>query len=485
MKRSFELLDGKSAKFWEIVLDGDSHTVRYGKLGSKGTAKTKSFADGSKAQKDADKLIASKTKKGYVEVAQDSDAAPAFDPVALAAELAKLDLDSSPEARQVFGDWLQSIGHPWGQLISLDHAGQHDERDALLVSTPSLLGELARRTKHVSLVWRQGFIDEATLTSGGNAKLLQQCMQGLFSLPVARYLRRLVLDGAPETFKTYRDWDSSHENMVRPFAPLVLRELGKVPKSLEELAFGAPPPRGASAYVGMPKLKTVSELLPELEVLEVQCSGDEELETFAFAKLRRLDMRLSNANEQALSALRECELPVLEQLSVWLGGEVHCILDDVYAPDEYDEDYDGLRYPDSYSGTDLDAMNVYSADSSIRAEVIREFCDASWPASLTRLGLQSAIFDEASLVALCQSKLVGRLTHLDLSGGTLSEAQSKVLIRCAKQLVHLEHIDLRRNHLRDKQVEALTKALPNADCSEQRRGDKAPEFLFRYVATME
>ena len=37
-KRSFEFLDGKSAKFWEIVLDGSSHTVRYGKLGATGTA---------------------------------------------------------------------------------------------------------------------------------------------------------------------------------------------------------------------------------------------------------------------------------------------------------------------------------------------------------------------------------------------------------------------------------------------------------------
>jgi Leucine-rich repeat (LRR) protein/predicted DNA-binding WGR domain protein len=60
-----EYKDEKSSKFWQIVVEGDSHTVTYGKIGAKGTSKKKSFADAQAAQKDADKLIASKTKKGY------------------------------------------------------------------------------------------------------------------------------------------------------------------------------------------------------------------------------------------------------------------------------------------------------------------------------------------------------------------------------------------------------------------------------------
>jgi len=66
--RYFELADGKSSKFWEITVDGDSHTVRYGRIGANGTSKVKSFATTDAAAADADKLIAQKLGKGYVEV---------------------------------------------------------------------------------------------------------------------------------------------------------------------------------------------------------------------------------------------------------------------------------------------------------------------------------------------------------------------------------------------------------------------------------
>jgi predicted DNA-binding WGR domain protein len=42
--------------------------VRYGKISTDGQTKTKDFGSVALAQKDADKLIAEKTKKGYEEV---------------------------------------------------------------------------------------------------------------------------------------------------------------------------------------------------------------------------------------------------------------------------------------------------------------------------------------------------------------------------------------------------------------------------------
>ena len=65
--RRFELSDGTSSKFWEIELSGQRHTVRYGRIGTDGQAKTKDFADEGAARRDADKLIEEKTKKGYAE----------------------------------------------------------------------------------------------------------------------------------------------------------------------------------------------------------------------------------------------------------------------------------------------------------------------------------------------------------------------------------------------------------------------------------
>ncbi|MBK6598035.1 MAG: WGR domain-containing protein [Proteobacteria bacterium] len=44
-----EYTDASSNKFWEVVVEDTSRTVRYGKIGSAGTAKTESFADASAA----------------------------------------------------------------------------------------------------------------------------------------------------------------------------------------------------------------------------------------------------------------------------------------------------------------------------------------------------------------------------------------------------------------------------------------------------
>ncbi len=69
MKTHLEYSDEKSNKFWKIEVSGKSHTVTYGKIGSKGTSKTKEFETAEKALKDAEKLVKAKTKKGYKEVA--------------------------------------------------------------------------------------------------------------------------------------------------------------------------------------------------------------------------------------------------------------------------------------------------------------------------------------------------------------------------------------------------------------------------------
>jgi len=67
--RRFEFLGGSSRKFWEVSVAGNSFTVRFGRIGTAGQSQTKSFADEDKATREAEKLIAEKVKKGYVEKA--------------------------------------------------------------------------------------------------------------------------------------------------------------------------------------------------------------------------------------------------------------------------------------------------------------------------------------------------------------------------------------------------------------------------------
>ena len=61
----FELIEGKSAKFWEITSAGTSVTVRYGRIGTAGQSKTKTFPTQEAAEAYAQGLIEEKTEKGY------------------------------------------------------------------------------------------------------------------------------------------------------------------------------------------------------------------------------------------------------------------------------------------------------------------------------------------------------------------------------------------------------------------------------------
>ncbi len=53
-----------SGRFW---LEGSSFTTKYGRLGTDGQETMKEFDSADKAKKEYDKLVAEKTKKGYVE----------------------------------------------------------------------------------------------------------------------------------------------------------------------------------------------------------------------------------------------------------------------------------------------------------------------------------------------------------------------------------------------------------------------------------
>jgi predicted DNA-binding WGR domain protein len=62
----YEFKEGTSNKFWEINLDGSSFTTTYGKIGTDGQTSLKEWDSDDKAKKEYDKLIAEKTKKGYI-----------------------------------------------------------------------------------------------------------------------------------------------------------------------------------------------------------------------------------------------------------------------------------------------------------------------------------------------------------------------------------------------------------------------------------
>lgn len=62
----WELADGKSNKFWEIIPGGKGFTIRYGRIGTVGQSQTKTFADETVCHREAFKLIQEKIRKGYL-----------------------------------------------------------------------------------------------------------------------------------------------------------------------------------------------------------------------------------------------------------------------------------------------------------------------------------------------------------------------------------------------------------------------------------
>ncbi|QEH35023.1 DNA ligase [Aquisphaera giovannonii] len=67
-RRRFELVEGGSAKFWEVARAGREVTVRYGRIGTDGQAKAKTLPDEAAALRHVEGLVREKTGKGYAEV---------------------------------------------------------------------------------------------------------------------------------------------------------------------------------------------------------------------------------------------------------------------------------------------------------------------------------------------------------------------------------------------------------------------------------
>jgi len=65
--RYFKFVQGTSSKFWEVSQTGNAMTTRWGRIGSNGQSKTKTFTDEKSAATAVAKLIEEKTGEGYIE----------------------------------------------------------------------------------------------------------------------------------------------------------------------------------------------------------------------------------------------------------------------------------------------------------------------------------------------------------------------------------------------------------------------------------
>jgi predicted DNA-binding WGR domain protein len=130
-----ELSEESAHKFYELTVDGTKVTVRFGRIGENGQTQVKEFPSPEKAQAEAHKKIAEKTKKGYAPAVQGERAKRAITRRQIVSQKASRDTTVAPILwkfsggdNRAFGIFVDEarcwMGDESGSIYSLDHDGK-------------------------------------------------------------------------------------------------------------------------------------------------------------------------------------------------------------------------------------------------------------------------------------------------------------------------------------------------------------------------
>ncbi len=445
--RRFEFFDGRSAKFWVIELDGNSHTVTYGRTGTDGQTKTKEFADHAKARASYEKLISQKTGKGYTEVgaqAASSDGASDQDQPLLAAIAAHPD---DVQYYAVYGDWLSERGDPRGELINVQIALEEEglgtkERKSLQKQEAKLLdqhaaawlGDLAPylidqkdletsyRDDRYEYRFRRGFLHaihcpEFDLQFGALLK----------KSPHTDHLRELYIDmtrySDEATEVDGKTWGADEDHGLVTLLGARFPELRSFRLGFD--TFESCHTEGEAAV----------ELLrhtPKLQHLHFAARAVDTAKLFK--------MELPNLKTLAVHHLHNYPIATLAKNASMANLETLCM------------------FPHGLEPDDEDAYLTY-AD-------IKAICRSEHLGSLKHLQFMASDIGDRGAKEIVTSDLIDRLNYLDLTYGCITDVGAKLFAESggAKKL---EKLVLDGNALSADGIAALTKAKINFSANEQ------------------
>ncbi|WP_426751224.1 WGR domain-containing protein [Myxococcus sp. Y35] len=448
----YEFKEGSSNKFWEITLSGNTFTTRWGRIGTDGQEKTQTFASPAEAEKEHDKLVREKEKKGYVLAGKGEDDEGGEDEGAEAAsnpelEAAILKDPDNVDAYLVYGDWLQSQGDPRGELIALQHAASQAtgteasdlkrKATALIKKHPSLLlGELADAVKseELSVEWHLGFIRSARLGQKDydSDRDIAEATRELLALPSARFIRSLTIGMA--SF----DGENDYGDVISAIA-----EAGGS-KTLTDLFIGdfEYPDDTEISWTHLTDVSAALKVLPNLRTLRLR-GGELGLGDIDLPELREFTVETGGLPLGAIKSIASAKWPKLERLEVWFGS------------------------------------NDYGAEGGV--EDIQPILDGKGLPNLKQLGLRNSEFTDALAQVLPTAKVLPQLEKLDISMGTLSDEGARALADKAAAFSHLKQFDLTENTLTEEGQSLLSKAIPHASVGNQREYEED----YRYAAVGE
>jgi uncharacterized protein (TIGR02996 family) len=438
--RYFEYVEGTSSKFWEVSIDNKRVKTRYGKIGAAGQTTVKDFDSKPAAQAEANRLVAEKVKKGYVEGG--AGAAPSKTAAAIAgkADARNPELEAAivadphdRDAWTIYADWLQEQGDPRGELMSLQLAGQDKQAQKLLDKhVDYFLGPIAehqtvhdegynnssshlrtreqekewQKTQKQAFLWRNGFIYRVRLShdeysdsefDGKTVDILAQVLRH----PSARFVVE---------FSFQSNGDPSDDNLQD-----LINLLGKkAPPTTRKITFGDNVDQISWHHTG--SLAKLWPGVPNLKVLEIE-TGEFEVGKMVAPALERAVFITGGLSKSCGKGLATAEMPEIRHLEIYYGTE-------------------------NYGGT-----------CSIKE--VRPLLERGDLAHLEYLGLKNSEFANELAREVGGAKVVKHLKTLDLSLGTMTDDGARALADAKASLAHLECLDLRDNFLTKEGVKLV------------------------------
>ncbi|MFT3694446.1 MAG: hypothetical protein QM831_14965 [Kofleriaceae bacterium] len=392
-------------------------------------------------------------------------------------------MTDDPASVVPLADWLQQQQHPWGELIALQSRGMTAEANVIL---DEIKFELCPPLEQygTTATWKDGFIARAQIASDDNWDHLLTAVKTFLSLPAAARVDEIVFAPIVQHFRTWRDWDSSRAHIVEPWAGLAaLASL--IAARITRVGFGPWPAIASGGYTRMPAYSEISEAFPKLTSLELVGFAPAAPGVLALPELRSLAVRFAVATDNDLQALAKLDCPQLERLEIGTGGSVSACVDEVYDPEEWnEEDEDALRYPSTFSAEDLERMIAWGnpVTPEIKPPGFTRLLEGSYP-KLQHLAIVSSAMSARMIEPVFESALLGQLRTLQLSCGMFDDKDIAAITTYKAKLAHLERVDLSGNKFSETGKARLLDAIPNAVFGDH--DTNALSFFFRYVATVE
>jgi hypothetical protein len=346
--------------------------------------------------------------------------------VALESQVATArDAASSRAASTVYADWLQQQGDVRGELAGLFLGGQEDEARAWFAKNPTkLFGDLDIKLEAeiTGLVWEHGFLRAASLKRRNYRDTgLAELARAFLALPVARLVTELRFGLAG--CESNNDWTSTLAVVAESRQAKQLRVLRFDDYTSEDSEISWTAIGDFSAYWGA---------FPALEDLRIRAGEGGTLGDLALPELKRFERVSGGLGEGEVKEIFAATWPKLEQLDVWFG------------------------------------RSGYGAGG--KPEHLATLLDGRMAKSLVKLGLVNCEFVQDLIEPLAKSPILRQLKTLDLSKGTLTDADVDLVLQHADAFAHLDYLDLTENLMESRGAEIHAR-LPHAAVDGQREYD--------------